>query len=277
MSTIDLLPTPIPSRDDPVNFDARISALLAALVTFVPEVNTVAAEVSDHAAAAAASAATLTGSADTQASSTSSLTIGLGSKTFDIEEDKTIVATMWVAIVSAADPTDWMAGPVTSYDTGTGELIVSSQRISGSGTATSWVVYGISPMLPDSAPRNLAAGSTVKDQAGADRLIGFLGAPPISITTAHVLSLADVGHTLEIGAGGSITVPLHATTAFNPGDIILLQEVGGSTRSITPAGGVTFRQAGTTNAGTRTLKAYGQAMIRFATTNDLVFNSGDLS
>lgn len=274
--TITALPTP-PSRDDAANFAARGDAFLGALPTFVTEANALGAQVSTDAAAAAAAAATAVASPNTQGTSTTSLTIGAGAKTLTMQTGKTITASMWAAITSSADGSNWMAGPVTSYNSGTGQLILDVQEVGGSGTLASWTITGIAPMLSDAAPRALAAGSTVKDAGGTDRALGYLGAPPIAITTSHVLSAADVGRTLEIGTGGSITVPLHATVAFNPGDIILVREMAGATKSITPAGGVTMRQSGTTNTGARTLKAYGEGSIKFTGTNDVVFCNGDLT
>jgi hypothetical protein len=274
--TITALPTP-PSRDDAANFAARGDAFLGALPTFVTEANALGAQVSTDAAAAAAAAATAVASPNTQGTSTTSLTIGAGAKTLTIQTGKTITASMWAAITSTADGSNWMAGPVTSYNSGTGQLILDVQEVGGSGTLASWTITGIAPMLSDAAPRALAAGSTVKDAGGTDRALGFLGSPPISITTSHTLSLADHGFTLEIGAGGSITVPLHSAVPLPSDFICLVRNMTSVAKSITPASGVTMHQSGTTNTGARNLKGYGEGSIKCTGTNDVVFCNGDLT
>ena len=268
------LPTP-PSRADAANFSTRADAFLGALPTFATEANALATQVSSDATTAQTAAATAIASPNTIATSTTSLAIGTGSKGFVTQSGKTFTSSMWIAAINTADGNTWMAGPISSYS-GT-NLTVDVQRTSGSGTVASWEIYAINPMLLDSVIRNLAAGSTVKDAGGTDRLIGYLGAPPISITTATTLALPHVGRTLEIFAGGSLVVPLHAAVAFNPGDIILVREMTGTTKSITVASGVTFRMSGGTGIGNRTLKAYGEGAIKFTSVNDTVYCQGDFT
>ena len=268
------LPTP-PSRADAANFSTRADAFLGALPTFATEANALATQVSSDATTAQTAAATAVASPNTIATSTTSLAIGTGSKGFVTQSGKTFTSSMWIAAINTADGNTWMAGPISSYS-GT-NLTVDVQRTSGSGTVASWEIYAINPMLLDSVIRNLAAGSTIKDAGGTDRLIGYLGAPPISITTATTLALSHVGRTLEIFAGGSLVVPLHAAVAFNPGDIILVREMSGATKSVTVASGVTFRMSGGTGIGNRTLKAYGEGAIKFTSVNDTVYCQGDFT
>jgi hypothetical protein len=274
--TITALPTP-PSRADAANFSTRADVFLAALPTFVTEANATATQVTTDAAAAAAAATTATTAPATAGTSTTTLTVGTGSRTLTIQTGKNLTAGMWVGIARTSDGTTWMSGSITSYNSGTGQLVVNCQRSAGSGAFSAWTIWATNPMISDTTPRALAAGSTVADPTAVARLIGYLGTPVISVTTSHVLSLADVGCVLEIGAGGSITVPLVATVAFSPGDIILWREMAGSTKSITPASGVTLRQSGTTNTGARTAKAYGEGAIKFTGTADVVYVNGDLT
>lgn len=274
--SITALPTP-PSRADAANFSTRADAFLGALPTFVTEANATATQVNTDAATASAAAATAVASPNTQGTSTTSLSITVASKTATVETGKSFVANMWIAFVDTADGTRWMAGPATSYNSGTGQLIVDVQRTSGTGTTSSWRVYGINPMVPDSAPRVLATGSTIKDSGGVERSIGFLGAPPKSITASHVLTVDDCGFTLEVGSGGSITVPLHSTTAFPTDAIILVRNMTSSVKSITPAAGVTLHWSGSTSTGARNLKAWGDAAISFTSVNDDVRVKGDLT
>jgi len=145
-------------------------------------------------------------------------------------------------------------------------------------SVTSAGIFGFSGAA--SFAGGLVAGTTISDGRASptQRAIGFRGIPiPAAITTSYTLALVDVGSCLEIGAGGSITIPPNSGVAFTPGDTIILQETAGATRTIAPGAGVTLRQTGTTNTGTRTLKAYGQAMLRRSGTTDVWFCAGDLT
>lgn len=74
------------------------------------------------------------------ASSTTSLTIGTGSKSLTIETGKGYVSGQAVLIASTADPTNFMTGQVTSYNSGTGALVVNVTTTGGSGTVAAWTV-----------------------------------------------------------------------------------------------------------------------------------------
>lgn len=89
---------------------------------------------------AAASAASALNAPGTNATSTTSLTIGTGSKSLTIQTGKALVAGQTVVIASTAEPTSRMIGVVTAYDSGTGALQVSVQQAEGSGSASSWNV-----------------------------------------------------------------------------------------------------------------------------------------
>jgi len=170
MTTITPLPTPAPSRTEPAaTFIAEGDALLGALPTMVTETNVVVGEVNAAAVTAAAEAVTAAAEAVTagaaaatataaaavanaavatvaaapgsSATSATSATIGTGTKNLTIQTGKNFFLGMFVVIASTADPsTDWMAGQVVSYDTGTGALTVDVTSTSGSGTLSAWTV-----------------------------------------------------------------------------------------------------------------------------------------
>lgn len=87
--------------------------------------------------------------------STSSNTIGTGSKTFTIETGRGFVAGMTVRIGDTAAPnSNYLEGTVTSYNSTTGVLVVNATATLGSGTFTSWSVRV--PSLP-----SLVTGATI--------------------------------------------------------------------------------------------------------------------
>lgn len=76
--------------------------------------------------------------------STTSLSIGTGSKTFATQSGKDISVGSWVWIGSdAASNTNYMVGQVTSYSLGS--LVVNVLYSAGSGTHTDWTIRASSP------------------------------------------------------------------------------------------------------------------------------------
>jgi hypothetical protein len=73
--------------------------------------------------------------------STTSLTIGIGSKTLTVGTGLTWVAGRVATIRNSNSTTRFMTGSVTSYDSVTGVMVVNVTTVgSGTGTYTSWVV-----------------------------------------------------------------------------------------------------------------------------------------
>lgn len=99
--------------------------------------------------AASVSALTAINAPGTSATSTTSATIGTGSKSLTIQSGKSLVPGMTiVAADTAAADTNAMTGIITSYNSGTGALVftVSIPPI-GSGTKTDWTVSLSPPVV----------------------------------------------------------------------------------------------------------------------------------
>lgn len=126
--TISALPTP-PSRSSPSTFSTLADAFIAALPTFVTECNAVATAMNLN---------------DTTSTSTSSVAIGTGSKSFTVDASKSYQVGMSVMV--AKDSANWMHGVVTSYNAGTGALVVNVISSMGSGTLNAWTVTLSGPM-----------------------------------------------------------------------------------------------------------------------------------
>jgi hypothetical protein len=132
--TITALPA-APSRSDPANFSDEADALLGALATFVTEANATAVAMNLN---------------DTTATSTTSLAISAASKALTVDISKSYQPGMSVKIARTASPSNWMHGDVTSYNAGTGALVVNVTNILGSGTYTDWTVTFSAPIDPES-------------------------------------------------------------------------------------------------------------------------------
>ncbi|MBR7747464.1 hypothetical protein [Undibacterium baiyunense] len=74
-------------------------------------------------------------------SSTTSLTIGTGSKTLTVGTGLGYAVGMPLKIPSAANVANFMKGVVTAYNSGTGSLTVNVASIGGSGTFADWAVF----------------------------------------------------------------------------------------------------------------------------------------
>lgn len=99
---------------------------------------TAAASSATDAANYAASALNAPG---TNATSTTSVAIASGvDKTFVIQTGKAYVIGQTLNAASAANPANYMAGQVKSYNSGTGSLVITVSQIGGSGTYADWVI-----------------------------------------------------------------------------------------------------------------------------------------
>lgn len=72
--------------------------------------------------------------------STSSVTIGTGSKSLTATTGKTWTSGDSIGLVQTSNPANAMSGTVTSYNSGTGALVVNVTYSTGSGTHTDWTV-----------------------------------------------------------------------------------------------------------------------------------------
>ena len=144
---------------------AQVVAVAANTVTKATEAAASAATATtqaSNAAASAASAAAIAGAF--VGTSTTSLAIGIGSKSFATQSGEQYTAGIWLSAVSQANNSNWMFGQVTSYSGTT--LVLDVQVVSGSGTYADWNLSlvgarGVAgPTGPESFPV-AAAGGTV--------------------------------------------------------------------------------------------------------------------
>ena len=98
--------------------------------------------------AAAASAATALNAPGTQATSTSTLTVGTGSQTLTLAQTgKTFTVGQFVQVVNSGSA--WMTGVITAFNSGTGVMTFVPSYIGGSGSYSAWTV---SPAAPPEIP-----------------------------------------------------------------------------------------------------------------------------
>ncbi|MES2633998.1 MAG: hypothetical protein V4669_13575 [Pseudomonadota bacterium] len=126
-----------------------------------------------QAAAAAASAATAAAAPGTNATSATSLTIGTGAKSLTIQTGKSLVVGMSVKIANTASPSNWMAGDITAYNSGTGALDVNVILTNGSGSGVAtWTVSLAGATVTDGlqllSVANITSATATVDFTGLD-------------------------------------------------------------------------------------------------------------
>jgi hypothetical protein len=121
----------------------------------------VAEYIVDAAADAADAAASAMNAPGTSATTTTSITIGTGSKTFTlVEEDKAFVKGQLIKVASDADVSKFISGPITAYNSGTGSMTINSQDTGSSGSFSDGIV-SLSASAGVPATRTLTAGGII--------------------------------------------------------------------------------------------------------------------
>ena len=135
--------------------------------------------------------------------SSSSLTIGTGTQSLTVGTGLTPYTTVGTPIIIAFNSTNYMAGTIASYTTGTGALTVTVTSTVGSGTYTSWSV---------NLPTNFAGAAGT---GAATLYIGVVGAGATNLPWGGQLS----NFRMVKGVGvytGNFTVPVTPLASSQP-------------------------------------------------------------
>jgi len=123
--TISLI-TANPDTSNPADFAVQADLAWQQLIVAIPEINTAIEAFNFNA---------------TNSTSTTSLLISVASKSLTVQTGKSYQPGMAVTIAYTTDPSQWMRGEVTSYNSGTGALVVNVRFISDTvGTYTAWTI-----------------------------------------------------------------------------------------------------------------------------------------
>lgn len=181
---------------------------------------------------AAASAANAPG---TSATASNSISIALGSVSLTIQAGKLFSIGQQIIIASTASPTNWMAGTITAYNSGTGALTVTTTNISGSGIFAAWTVSlsgapGLTGVVNTLKGAPIASGATLNLTSTTGNLVHITG------------SIAIAGMTLAAGASrvlifdnfcsiihsvGGIELPGGQNVIVAQGDVVYVYSDGG--------------------------------------------------
>lgn len=169
--------------------------------------------------------------ASTNTASSTSLTIGTGAKALTVETGKALVPGMWVLLAYSADPAKNMIGQVTSYNAGTGALVLNVTATSGAGTYADWAgsVTGAPAAVPSIARADKTSAYTL---VGTDKgaIIDCSGTWTLDLTAAATLGAGWWCYVRNVGTG-TITADPNASElidgvtsgAIRPGMTLLIQ------------------------------------------------------
>jgi len=110
----------------------------------------------------------------TQGTSTTSLTIGNGTKTFTTQPGLAFVVGLDVKLASTANVNNFMLGSVTAYDSATGAATMQATGYGGTGTFASWSLFAFKDTrtLIGFQTRNSNLGMTPTENAYYTDIIG---------------------------------------------------------------------------------------------------------
>jgi len=191
------------------DYSSGVEASLSAIPNFINELNAAGDVVN----------------VSTTGSSVTSNTIGTGAKSFTTQTGLGYGVGRTLRMANSS--TNFMTGEVTSYNSGTGSLVMNITSVSGSGTFTSWVItlgaVGASTAGTVSAtPGGNLAGATVQAQlteldaekAGLALNNTFTGTNDfLNVTAESALIDGAGGLGFTTGSGGSVTQATSKTTA----------------------------------------------------------------
>ena len=202
--------------------------------------------------------------------STTSNTIGNGSKTFTVAANLSYIPLQEVLVVF--DSSNHMHGTVTSYSGTT--LVVDIKNHTGSGTYTSWTInldgtpvdaitgngvanrlayFTAAQVIDDLDPAtypSLAELSYVKSvNSPIQTQIDTKLASAVSFnrqTGSYTLAASDVNKMVEmnVGSANNLTVPLNSVVSIAVGSVVMVSQYGAGQTTIVAASGVTLRSVG---------------------------------
>ena len=233
-------------RDDATAQAATATAQAGIATTQAGNAATQAGNASTSATAAAASAASAVASPGTNATSTTSVSIGVGSKSFTLAETgKNFVVGQWVTTTKTSNPSvNSMTGTVSSFDSGTGAIVIEVINAIGSGTHTDWTVCQSTQFSPNLLPIGALRFSQDLGTTFVENNCTFLRTGTIA-TTATYPNAVNSDYIKSYGV--SVNPALVASDIATNGSNTVVQVFTSSVAYVSTDGGATYSSADLNN------------------------------
>lgn len=147
--------------------------------------------------------------------STTSLAIGAGPKTFTTQTGKTFIPGTFVQAISQASAANYMYGTVTSYDSVTGALVLDVVVVGGSGTLADWNIFFSGARGGVGTAATIAAGTTTTGAAGTSAAASNSGTSSAAILDFNIPRGADAGLRYAFESSTSMAAPASGGLRLN--------------------------------------------------------------
>jgi hypothetical protein len=155
----------------------------------------------------------------TNSTSTTSNSLGTGAKSFTVQTGKSYVGGMYITVSDSAAPsTNAFYGTVTSYNSGTGALVMNAETFKGSGTLASWIIAQTSPGGVTSA----GVSSTIQSQSS----VAFTTAgtsPTFTIATSPLYGARAAGQRMRVKFNAAVVSGASTLNRDSTGAVSLKQ------------------------------------------------------
>lgn len=206
--TITPLPTPPARSDAPDLFVARADAFLGAMPAFGAEQNALA----DYFDLQVQTVEDLVASAGYSGTSTSTVTVGTGSKSLTTQPNLSYLPGIYISAADSAAPmVNLMIGVVTAYNANTGALTFNALKAVGAGDVSAWSISLSGPPGSDAA---VAFATAPEIRAG--NVTGKAVDPATLVDADGYVAVAGAGaFTLDFSLGRKFKVTLTANSTMS--------------------------------------------------------------
>lgn len=133
--------------------------------------------------------------------STTSLLIGAGTKTFTTQANRGFAVGQRINLTSQADVANYMAGICTAYNSTTGAMTITADEFGGSGTFADWSVFVDLDIPLPQIVRTAITGATTLNAANRGQLIDMSGTFTLGFDNCATLGSGWYAYVRNSGTG----------------------------------------------------------------------------
>lgn len=207
--TVDALPEP-PNPGDRLTFNSKAYPWSLALGDMTAEMNSVASWTYSTATQVQSAAEAVQNTSGTYLTFVGTLTVATGTLSITIDTGKFYATGQFVIIANMATPSTYMSGQITSYNSGTGALVVNITAVSGSGSVSGTWALSLTAN-PDAAfIKNTPAGgiAATNVQAAINELDNEKVSKSGDTMTGNLIVEKETGSEVDVAVRGYSVGPV---------------------------------------------------------------------